>query len=347
MAFCTECGAAIEGKFCTKCGRPAGGGSTGGVGPPSGDFPALLKDIEFGPTNSKVEAIGRLYTTSGVRLADVQTVLQKAVQSAPAGSLLKFYAAYTLAFLGDNSDMVADAVQSFMSADPFDGPGDTLVQFPWASVPENPPMHSAAVGQRTRKFSTQIATIEAFGYLRGSARAAQALNTILERLEQTGWRLWAIYAAGANGDPTLRPTLEYLRDRKLHSDEAEAASLALEHFGTATVLEIAALHARLAPPKQEQKKTGCFIATAVYGTPEAAGVGILQEFRDEVLLPCQLGRTLVAGYYRVSPSVARIVGPSRVLRAIFRLVLVEPAVWAARRSLFSREAHDVKRRLKL
>ena len=56
MAFCTECGAAIEGKFCTKCGRPAGGGSTGGVGPPSGDIPALLKDIEFGPTNSKVEA---------------------------------------------------------------------------------------------------------------------------------------------------------------------------------------------------------------------------------------------------------------------------------------------------
>ena len=50
----------------------------------------------------------------------------------------------------------------------FDGPGDTLVRFPWTSVPENPPMHPAAIGQYILRSSTQIATIEAFGYLRGS-----------------------------------------------------------------------------------------------------------------------------------------------------------------------------------
>ena len=107
MVSCTECGAAIEenSKFCAKCGRPANGLQIGRVGIPSADLTILLKDIELGQVSRKVEAIGKLFTTSGVQLSDVQGVLQSALQSAPAGSLLKFYVAYTLAFFGDNTDL--------------------------------------------------------------------------------------------------------------------------------------------------------------------------------------------------------------------------------------------------
>jgi hypothetical protein len=280
-----------------------------------------------------VEAIGKLYATSGVRLADVQPALHKALQIAPAGSLLKFYSAYTLAYFGDDSDLAAEAVRSFMSADPFDGPGDTLVKFPWTAAPENPPMHPAAIGQRIRTYSTQIAVLEAFGYMRGSEVAALALSKCLELLNQQSWRLWAIYAAGANGRSSLRPTLEYLRDREAGSVEADAARLALENFGRSTPLEIAALHARLAPPPQAEKKSGCFIATAVYGDEPVASIAILQDFRDRVLLRNRWGCLLVSAYYRVSPGLARIVRPSRALRTIFRILLVEPAARVARRKL--------------
>jgi hypothetical protein len=324
MVSCTECGAAIEenSKFCAKCGRPANGLQIGRVGIPSADLTILLKDIELGQVSRKVEAIGKLFTTSGVQLSDVQGVLQSALQSAPAGSLLKFYVAYTLAFFGDNTDLVAEAVQSFMGADPFDGPGDTLVSFPWTAVPEDPPLHPATIDQRTRKFSTQLAVLEAFGFMRGSEIAARGLSKCLEVLQRTSWRLWAIYAAGANGYPMLRSTLEYLRDREQGSVEAEAARLALEHFGTSTVLEIAEFHARLAPvPKLEEKKSGCFIATAAFDTVDSPEVTALRAFRDEILCKSSAGRSAVEVYYRYSPKIATHIRRSNILKHAARCVL--------------------------
>lgn len=48
-------------------------------------------------------------------------------------------------------------------------------------------------------------------------------------------------------------------------------------------------------------KTGCFIATAAFGTAMHADVDCLRQYRDRVLLQHRLGRVLVALYYRVSP----------------------------------------------
>lgn len=41
----------------------------------------------------------------------------------------------------------------------------------------------------------------------------------------------------------------------------------------------------------------CFIATAVYGGPNAPQVQTLKEFRDDVLMQSSLGRALVSFYY--------------------------------------------------
>jgi hypothetical protein len=51
-------------------------------------------------------------------------------------------------------------------------------------------------------------------------------------------------------------------------------------------------------------KSGCFIATAVYGDHDHAQVLALRQFRDQRLLPHRLGRAFVRGYYRVSPPLA-------------------------------------------
>lgn len=184
-----------------------------------------------------------------------------------------------------------------------------------------------------RLFSPHIATIEAYGYMRGCEQAAQALNKILEHLEDTEERLITIYAAGANGHPTLRPVLEYLRDREPGSVEAQAASLALEHFGTSTLFEIAEFHSKMAPNGKAGKTSGCFIATAVYGYPEAPDIKTLQQFRDRVLLQNQIGSAFVAGYYRLSPPLARLVSRSVLLRAGIRRVLIAPVVRLAEQAL--------------
>jgi hypothetical protein len=66
----------------------------------------------------------------------------------------------------------------------------------------------------------------------------------------------------------------------------------------------------------------CFIATAAYGTPMAAEIQILREFRDEYLLTNPLGQALVGTYYRVSPPIAQFIIDHPSLRPLVRAGLL-------------------------
>jgi len=71
--------------------------------------------------------------------------------------------------------------------------------------------------------------------------------------------------------------------------------------------------------------SGCFIATAAYGTPMAEEIQVLREFRDEYLFTNPLGQALVDFYYRVSPPMAEFITEHPSLKPIVRAGLV-PAV---------------------
>jgi hypothetical protein len=72
---------------------------------------------------------------------------------------------------------------------------------------------------------------------------------------------------------------------------------------------------------QAVPKSGCFIATAAYGTSMAKEIGVLRQFRDSKLEPNPVGRVLVKGYYRLSPPIADAISRSEKLRAFVRLNL--------------------------
>lgn len=80
----------------------------------------------------------------------------------------------------------------------------------------------------------------------------------------------------------------------------------------------------------EKTKSGCFIATAVYGTPMAEEVLILKHFRDNWLLKFASGRMFVKYYYIISPSIASQISKHIFLKVIIKLILIMPLLKLAK-----------------
>jgi hypothetical protein len=76
-------------------------------------------------------------------------------------------------------------------------------------------------------------------------------------------------------------------------------------------------------------ESGCFIATAAFGSPFERHVMTLRRFRDEYLLKSGPGRVFVSLYYRHSPPLASVIADRPALQAVARACLV-PLVCVSR-----------------
>jgi|LakMenEpi03Aug12_release.lakeMendotaPanAssembly.Ray.scaffolds.fasta_scaffold1338909_1 hypothetical protein len=72
------------------------------------------------------------------------------------------------------------------------------------------------------------------------------------------------------------------------------------------------------------EKTGCFVATAVYGSYDHDVVFDLRKFRDNWLLNRKWGTRFVTLYYRYSPTWANIIRKSTSLKYFVRVLLIKP-----------------------
>lgn len=74
--------------------------------------------------------------------------------------------------------------------------------------------------------------------------------------------------------------------------------------------------------------SGCFIATAAYGTAAATEIDVLRDFRDRYLAATLPGRLFIAAYYRLSPPLADRLREHPRARAAVRVAL-QPLIVAA------------------
>lgn len=81
-------------------------------------------------------------------------------------------------------------------------------------------------------------------------------------------------------------------------------------------------------PYPNLPNTGCFIATAAYGSENSDAVLILREFRDRYLQTNAGGRAFVRWYYAYSPPAARFITEHPALKPFVRAALA-PAVAVA------------------
>ncbi len=70
----------------------------------------------------------------------------------------------------------------------------------------------------------------------------------------------------------------------------------------------------------------CFIATAVYGSPDVLEVEILRDFRDRVLLKSAVGEWLVKIYYSVSPPLADYLNKNKNVAAMVKRIFLQPVI---------------------
>ena len=69
------------------------------------------------------------------------------------------------------------------------------------------------------------------------------------------------------------------------------------------------------------RKSGCFIATAAYGTPLASEIDVLRRWRDQSLSNFMGGRSFISTYYRFSPKIASLIEKSIFLKKVTRIIL--------------------------
>jgi len=108
---------------------------------------------------------------------------------------------------------------------------------------------------------------------------------------------------------------------------------AIEQLEKAVELEPNNIEFRKELDRVRSQSKGCFIASAVYGSPISKEVNMLRCFRDEILLKSFLGRFFVSTYYLLSPPIAKIVASSDFLRSIVRSILINPLLKLAKRNL--------------
>lgn len=79
-----------------------------------------------------------------------------------------------------------------------------------------------------------------------------------------------------------------------------------------------------------EKKKGCFIATAVYGSTYAPEVVLLKDFRDNVLQRILFGKMFIWFYHQLSPFFAIAVEKSELLKKLAKALVVKPALRVAK-----------------
>lgn len=285
------------------------------------ELSAILKEIEFGPPDDKLKAIGKLSSMKGIPLDTVQPVLENIALKTSDDSPLKFFAIATLAILGDQRDVIVNALMSYLGGEAFENDKGELIRFPWLHNKEKDfPEGMKHMGYLLSS-STQLATLEALSHIKGNEQVANKLKEVLQVLTKEDWRTVVIYTLGAIGNSTSIPILEYYRDNRPASLDGNAARIALEHFGKADFFEIAHIHR-----DSKSTKSGCFIATAVYETEDAPEVWLLRRFRDEVLLMHNIGKKAVSYYYQFSPYVAMLISKSEFAKTIIRTLFLKPLI---------------------
>ena len=68
-------------------------------------------------------------------------------------------------------------------------------------------------------------------------------------------------------------------------------------------------------------KSGCYVATCVYGSYDCPEVWTLRRYRDEHLAKSVFGRVFIRCYYSISPCIVKLFGETLWFKRFFKFKL--------------------------
>lgn len=138
-------------------------------------------------------------------------------------------------------------------------------------------------------------------------RLVSLLSGVLDTLESDSW--WDSF-----WKPILSGPKSWIEEAKARTRQAVGVNPGMTIVATTR-------QPPEVPKLPTTTKSGCFVATAVYGDPESPQVYTLRRWRDEALQPTTTGRAFIKFYYRFGPTWANVVRNSPPLMGAVRVCL--------------------------
>ncbi len=113
----------------------------------------------------------------------------------------------------------------------------------------------------------------------------------------------------------------YVWDTKYNRIPAKCPSCGTRIYGTSKYTLLKVYRKEYRKVYRKRYRSGCFIATAAYGTPFANEINVLRYWRDNSLLQKSLGRKFVSLYYSISPPIAFKISERNFLKKVIRTFL--------------------------
>lgn len=112
---------------------------------------------------------------------------------------------------------------------------------------------------------------------------------------------------------------------------------------TITTQKIFSEHESLESNYDKEQNSGCYIATAVYGSYDCPEVWTLRRYRDYILSETWYGRTFIKIYYSTSPMLVKWFGNTKWFKAIWKFKLDKLVAYLQINGIKSSPYQDKKR----
>ena len=130
------------------------------------------------------------------------------------------------------------------------------------------------------------------------------------------WHVAADNKFGSELQPNARKIAKLLLDAGADATVTTTAGVAT--YNNKTDPEIAAMIQAKFPTLEKGKSSGCYVATAVYGSYDCPQVWTLRRFRDYTLAETWYGRAFIRTYYAISPTLVKWFGNTNWFKKLWK-----------------------------